>query len=78
MSPRSKVGSNANLDGTTYDAQDFWGAIEKDKSIKYWSVFGDVALQKNVSLHGEYVFNIKDQKAGYDDNAWTLALNYKF
>ena len=74
----NKVGSNANLDGTTYDAQDFWGAIEKDKSIKYWSVFGDVALQKNVSLHGEYVFNIKDQKAGYDDNAWTLALNYKF
>ena len=74
----NKVGSNANLDGTTYDAQDFWGAIEKDKSIKYWSVFGDVALQKNVSLHGEYVFNIKDQKAGYDDNAWTLGLNYKF
>ena len=74
----NRVGSNADLDGTTYDAADFWGAIKKDSSIKYWSVFGDVALQKNVSLHGEYAFNIKDQKDGYDDNAWTLALNYKF
>ena len=74
----NKVGSNANLDGTTYDVQDFWGAIEKDKSIKYWSVFGDVALMKNVSLHGEYVFDLDDQKDGFDDKAWTLALNYKY
>lgn len=74
----NEVGRNANIDGTTYDVQDFWGAIQKNKTIKYWSVFGDVALQKNVSLHGEYVFDLKDQKEGYDNHAWSLALNYKY
>lgn len=74
----NKVGRNADLDGTTYDAADFWGAIKKDSSIKYWSVFGDVALMKNVSLHGEYVFDLDNQQDGFDDKAWTLALNYKY
>ena len=50
----------------------------KDKSLTYWSVFGDVALMKNVSLHGEYAFDLDNQKDGFDDKAWTLALNYKY
>ena len=33
---------------------------------------------KNVSLHGEYAFDLDNQKDGFDDKAWTLALNYKY
>lgn len=74
----NKVGYNANLDGTTYDTGEIWNGIAKDKTLTYWSVFGDVALMKNVSLHGEYAFDLDNQKDGFDDKAWTLALNYKY
>lgn len=74
----NKVGYNANLDGTTYDTGEIWSGIAKDKTLTYWSVFGDVALMKNVSLHGEYAFDLDNQKDGFDDKAWTLALNYKY
>lgn len=48
----------------------------------FWNVQGDVVLQKNVYLHGEYAFNIKDynidgEKSDRND-AWTVSLNYKF
>lgn len=74
----NKVGYNANLDGTTYDTGEIWNGIAKDKTLTYWSVFGDVALMKNVSLHGEYAFDLDNQKDGFDDKAWSLALNYKY
>ena len=74
----NRVGANAYLDGTTYDASDFFGAIATDKDLKFWNVFGDVVLQKNVTLHGEYAWDIENTKAGYDDNAWTVSLNYAF
>lgn len=74
----NKVGYNANLDGTTYDTGEIWNGIAKDKTLTYWSIFGDVALMKNVSLHGEYAFDLDNQKDGFDDKAWTLALNYKY
>ena len=73
----NKVGANAYLGGVTYDAADFVGAIAADKDLKFWNVFGDVTLQKNVTLHGEYAWDIKNAN-GCDDNAWTVSLNYAF
>ncbi len=78
----NKVGTNAYLGGTTYDASDFFSAIADGdiadgKDLKFWNVFGDVVLQKNVTLHGEYAWDIKNAN-GYDDNAWTVSLNYAF
>ena len=72
----NRVGAGAYLGGTTYDASDFFGAIA-GKDLKFWNVFGDVTLQKNVTLHGEYAWDIKNA-AGCDDNAWTVSLNYAF
>ena len=74
----NRVGAGAYLGGTTYDASDFFGAIAADKDLKFWNVFGDVTLQKNVTLHGEYAWDIENTKAGYDDNAWSVSLNYAF
>ena len=75
----NKVGANAYLGGVTYDAADFVGAIAADKDLKFWNVFGDVVLQKNVTLHGEYAWDIENTNAAdYDDNAWSVSLNYAF
>ena len=73
----NRVGANAYLGGTTYDASDFFD-IADGKDLKFWNVFGDVVLQKNVTLHGEYAWDIENTKAGYDDNAWSVSLNYAF
>ena len=73
----NKVGANAYLGGVTYDAADFVGAIAADKDLKFWNVFGDVVLQKNVTLHGEYAWDIENAD-GCDDNAWSVSLNYAF
>ena len=72
----NRVGAGAYLGGTTYDASDFFGAIA-GKDLKFWNVFGDVVLQKNVTLHGEYAWDIENAD-GCDDNAWTVSLNYAF
>ena len=73
----NKVGANAYLGGTTYDASDFFD-IAAGKDLKFWNVFGDVVLQKNVTLHGEYAWDIENTNTGYDDSAWTVSLNYAF
>ena len=73
----NRVGAGAYLGGTTYDASDFLGAIA-GKDLKFWNVFGDVTLQKNVTLHGEYAWDIENSKVDCDDNAWTVSLNYAF
>ena len=73
----NRVGAKAYLGGTTYDASDFFDAIAADKDLKFWNVFGDVVLQKNVTLHGEYAWDIKNAD-DCDDNAWTVSLNYAF
>ena len=73
----NRVGAGAYLGGDTYDANDFFGAIVDGKDLKFWNVFGDVTLQKNVTLHGEYAWDIKNAK-DCDDNAWTVSLNYAF
>ena len=50
---------------------------EDATELKFWNVLGDVVLQKNVTLHAEYAFNVKadDEK---QDSAWNVSLNYKF
>lgn len=73
----NRVGAGAYLGSTTYDASDFFNHITADKDLKFWNVFGDVVLQKNVTLHGEYAWDIKNAD-GCDDNAWTVSLNYAF
>ena len=75
----NRVGAKAYLGGTTYDASDFFD-IAAGKDLKFWNVFGDVVLQKNVTLHGEYAWDIENTNTntGYDDNAWTVSLNYAF
>ena len=74
----NKVGANAYLGGSTYDAIDFIDNIAENKDLKFWNVFGDVVLQKNVTLHGEYAWDIDNTTEGFDDNAWTVSLNYNF
>ena len=73
----NRVGAGAYLGGTTYDASDFFD-IAAGKDLKFWNVFGDVVLQKNVTLHGEYAWDIENTNADCDDNAWTVSLNYAF
>ena len=72
----NRVGANAYLGGVTYDASDFFD-IAAGKDLKFWNVFGDVTLQKNVTLHGEYAWDIKNAD-GCDDDAWSVSLNYAF
>ena len=73
----NRVGANAYFGGDTYDASDFFDHITADKDLKFWNVFGDVTLQKNVTLHGEYAWDIKNAN-GCDDDAWSVSLNYAF
>ena len=73
----NRVGAGAYLGGTTYDASDFFD-IADGKDLKFWNVFGDVVLQKNVTLHGEYAWDIENTQADSDDNAWSVSLNYAF
>ena len=54
---------------------------QKADNISYWNVMADVALQKNVYLHGEYQFGLDAEGAAYtgdEDDAWTVSLNYVF
>ena len=54
------------------------GAYLND-DITYWSVLGDVVLQKNVTLHGEYSFNVDGDKPNTDyRDGYSVSLNYKF
>ena len=49
----------------------------KKDDVTFWSVLGDVVLQKNVILHGEYSFDVNGDKNDYKD-AYSFSLNYKF
>ena len=67
------------LDVPTYDVAP--GTLVGDAdidTIKYWSVVGDVMLQKNVRLHGEYAFDVKDQTGKKHDSLYVVSLNYSF
>lgn len=47
--------------------------------VSFRNAMADVALQKNVYLHGEYAFGV-DTEGGKsnDKDAWTVSLNYVF
>ncbi|MDY6084486.1 MAG: S-layer protein, partial [Dialister sp.] len=50
----------------------------KSTDAHFWLINGDVALAKNLILHGEYAFDVNaDNNVDYDDMA-TLSLNYSF
>ena len=51
----------------------------QDKDVNFWLASADVVLAKNVTLHGEYAFDVKEK--GDDvkyDNIAAVALNYAF
>ncbi len=50
--------------------------LQKDGS--FWYASADVALQKNVTLHGEYAFAADADKDADPDDQYTVSLNYKF
>ena len=50
--------------------------LQKDGS--FWYASADVALQKNVTLHGEYAFAADADKGADPDDQYTVSLNYKF
>ena len=53
--------------------------LKTSDNVNFWNVMADVALQKNVYLHGEYAFGVDTEGgAGDDDDAWTVSLNYVF
>ncbi len=48
-------------------------------NVNYWNVMADVALQKNVYLHGEYAFGVDTENYnGDEDDSWSVSLNYVF
>ena len=48
-------------------------------NVSFWNVMANVALQKNVYLHGEYAFGVDTENyKGSDEDAWTVSLNYVF
>ena len=49
-------------------------------NVTFWNVMADVALQKNVYLHGEYAFGVDTESSNNvkDDDSWTVSLNYVF
>ena len=52
-------------------------AAYKGDDVTFWSLLSDVTLQKNVTLHAEYSFDINGDKYDYKD-AYSFSLNYKF
>ena len=68
--------AGAYFGGSTYTAFPASSLLNVDS--KFWLANADVVLAKNVSLHGEYAFNVKtDDSVDYDDLA-TVSLNYNF
>ena len=48
-------------------------------NVTFWNAIAEVALQKNVYLHGEYAFDVSTEgNTKSEEDAWTVSLNYKF
>ena len=47
-------------------------------NVTYWNALADVALDKNLYLHGEYAFDVDAEGFADSEDAWTVSLNYKF
>ena len=75
----NEVGDQVYFGGTGWQTNILDGFTLTDANkLKFWSAIGDVVLQKNVTLHGEYAFAAKADGADDPDDAWTVSLNYKF
>lgn len=75
------VEKGAYLGGTTYHIDPLALTLKDGiDEVKFWLLSGDLVLQKNVTLHGEYALDIDTDgtsKTDYDDLA-ALVINYKF
>ena len=48
-------------------------------NVTFWNAIAEVALQKNVYLHGEYAFDVSTEgNTKSEEDALTVSLNYKF
>ena len=47
-------------------------------NVTYWNALADVALDKNLYLHGEYAFDVDAEGVEKTEDAWTVSVNYKF
>lgn len=65
--------------GLQTDVLSYLTVKDAASNVSFWNAMADVALQKNVYLHGEYAFGV-DTEGGKGDNkdAWTVSLNYVF
>ena len=64
--------------GLQTDVLKYLGDAQGPVKVKFWNAIADVALMKNVYLHGEYAFDVDTDDVGNEDDAWTVSLNYKF
>ncbi len=65
--------------GGTGLSTDVLSYLKTADNVNFWNVMADVALQKNVYLHGEYAFGVDTENYdGNDKDAWTVSLNYVF
>ncbi len=65
--------------GLQTDALSYLTLKNGGANVSFWNVMADVALQKNVYLHGEYAFGVDTENyAGDDKDSWTVSLNYVF
>ena len=65
----------------TYDVSpiELLGGAHGIDHVKYWTAAADVTVAKNVSLHGEYAFNVKSNDDSKDlKDLATVSLNYAF
>ena len=47
-------------------------------NVTFWNAIAEVALQKNVYLHGEYAFDVSTEgNTKSEEDAWTVSLNYE-
>ena len=55
------------------------GAVARYDEIKFWCAIGEVTLDENVYLHGEYAFAAEGEGgAGDPSDTWTVSVNYVF
>jgi hypothetical protein len=53
-------------------------SLYKADNLTFWNLLGEVAIMKNVYLHGEYAFAGSATHGEDPDDGWTISLNYKF
>lgn len=55
-------------------------AFSKDSAtnVRFWNAMADVALEKNVVLHGEYAFAAKADNAADPSDSYSVTFNFLF